>query len=162
MRKKTDFIVIHCSWSPPSADWSVKDIDRMHRERGFLRVGYHYVARRDGTLEVGRPLDAVGAHAYPFNSSSVGICLIGGMAEGSREDEDNFTDAQKLTLDGVLRTLMDFYPDAIVVPHGELNRGKTCPVMDVDAFLRQRGLFDENERRREARMLRSHITFDGS
>jgi len=48
-------IVIH--YSATYADQTVTrdDIDRMHRERGFREIGYHWFIRRDGTLEEGRP-----------------------------------------------------------------------------------------------------------
>ena len=149
VRATTKYIVIHCSWSPRSFLGGIKDIDRWHRLRGFMRVGYHYVIPFDGTLQKGRDLSDVGAHVARngHNHDSVGICLIGGMAEGSKEDEDNFTDEQKLTLDGVIRTLMDFYPEAAVVGHSDLDNRKTCPVMDVTAFLEARGLLEENQRR---------------
>ena len=41
MRKKTDYIFIHCSATKPSMDVDAKEIDRWHRARGFLKIGYH-------------------------------------------------------------------------------------------------------------------------
>ena len=54
MRKKTDYIFIHCSATKPSMDVDAKEIDRWHRARGFLKIGYHFVIKRDGTKEIGR------------------------------------------------------------------------------------------------------------
>ena len=48
-------IVIHCSAVRPNQTSSAKQIDEWHKERGFNGIGYHYVIRRDGTIELGRP-----------------------------------------------------------------------------------------------------------
>ena len=40
-------IIIHCSATPRGVDYSAADIDKWHRQRGFSKVGYHYVIRLD-------------------------------------------------------------------------------------------------------------------
>ena len=71
-------VVIHHSLSH-DVPWV--EIDRWHRERGFRQIGYHYVIRRDGTIEPGRPLSLIGAHARSpkpsRNTSHIGVCLTG-------------------------------------------------------------------------------------
>ena len=52
---RVGFIVVHCSATRPSQDFDVNDIRRMHLQRGFFDVGYHFVIKRDGTVEVHRP-----------------------------------------------------------------------------------------------------------
>ena len=79
-RTATDYIAVHCAATPPKADIGVAAIDRWHRAKGWNGVGYHRVIRRDGTIEQGRPDEAVGAHVEGFNSTAVGICLAGGVA----------------------------------------------------------------------------------
>ena len=54
--KKIDAIIIHCSATKVGQDIKAKDIDRMHRARGFNQIGYNYVVDLDGTVETGRPL----------------------------------------------------------------------------------------------------------
>lgn len=66
--------IVHCSDSP-SGD--VKEIRRWHKERGWDDVGYHFIVRRDGEIEVGRTLDVPGAHCAGHNADSVGTCLVG-------------------------------------------------------------------------------------
>lgn len=72
-------IIIHCSATREGQDFSVKDIDRWHKQRVFLMVGYHYIIRLDGTIEQGRPLEMIGAHCTGHNAHSIGICYIGGL-----------------------------------------------------------------------------------
>lgn len=128
--KSVDRLVVHCSATPPSMDIGADEIDRWHRKRGWLQIGYHHVIRRDGTSEFGRPRDAMGAHAKGFNETSLAICLIGGIAEEG-EPEFNYTLPQleqlRLLLDGYRMSL----PDVAVVGHRDLDDGKACPCFDV-------------------------------
>ena len=45
--------------------------------RGFTDIGYHFVIRRNGKLEAGRPLTKVGAHVKGKNRGNIGVCLTG-------------------------------------------------------------------------------------
>ena len=56
---KIDSIIIHCSATRAGQDLRVKDIDRMHRQRGFSQIGYNFVIDLDGTVENGRPFSTV-------------------------------------------------------------------------------------------------------
>ena len=81
MREETKYIVIHCSQTRPSQDIGAKEIDRWHRERGWLKIGYGKVIKRDGTIEQGRGDDEVQAHVKGYNHCSYGVCLVGGAKE---------------------------------------------------------------------------------
>lgn len=74
-RRLTRRIIIHHSASP---DVAVTEIHRWHLERGWSGVGYHFVIRKNGCIEQGRPMNSIGAHAGTAgNSDSIGICLTG-------------------------------------------------------------------------------------
>ena len=70
-REDIDSIIIHCSATRAGQDLRAKDIDRMHRARGFNQIGYNYVIGLDGMIEEGRPLTVDGAHCntkgFPVN-----------------------------------------------------------------------------------------------
>ena len=98
---KIDSIIIHCSATRAGQDLTAKDIDRMHRARGFNQIGYNYVIRIDGTIEIGRSLTVDGAHCNTkgfsessYNKHSVGICYIGGL-DANGKPADTRTIAQK-------------------------------------------------------------------
>jgi N-acetyl-anhydromuramyl-L-alanine amidase AmpD len=128
------YLVVHCADTPPDMDIGAKEIDRWHRKRGFNGIGYHYVIRRDGTLESGRPLNIPGAHAKPHNRWSIGICLVGGRASEGTEPENNFTDKQRLTLSVLLEEFVRDHPKLEVVGHRDLNPRKACPSFDVKSW----------------------------
>lgn len=136
-RAKTDFIAIHCSATRPSQDIGAADINQMHRKRGFACIGYHYVIRRDGKIELGRPQNQIGAHVENWNSVSVGICMVGGVSEKDiNVPENNFTDAQWLSLKALLAGLKKDYPKAHIQGHRDFPKvAKACPSFDVKEWL---------------------------
>jgi N-acetylmuramoyl-L-alanine amidase len=132
--EKVQYIVVHCSATPPKVKVDRAVIDRWHRERGFLGIGYHYVVTRTGAVEVGRPLDRIGAHVEGHNERSVGICMAGGMDKDNRNPEDNFTPEQYAALRKTIYALLVLFPNAQVVGHRDLNPNKACPSFDAKAW----------------------------
>lgn len=126
-------IFIHCSATTEDMDVGAEEIDRWHRRRGWRGIGYHYVIRRDGTLQTGRAHEQRGAHARRHNKNSLGICLIGGLGDDGRGDP-NFTPEQWERLGDLLRGLKRSYPNAKVRGHNEV-AAKACPSFDVQHWL---------------------------
>jgi N-acetylmuramoyl-L-alanine amidase len=119
-------------------DIGAKEIDRWHRSKGWFRIGYHFVIRRNGTVELGREINEVGAHTLHYNDRSVGVCLVGGMQEQTKKPENNFTQAQWETLDKLISELEQQFRQARVVGHRDLNKGRDCPCFDVQTWMKQR------------------------
>ncbi|AWB77265.1 TPA: N-acetylmuramoyl-L-alanine amidase [Stenotrophomonas maltophilia] len=134
---RVQFIVVHCAATRPSMDVGVAEIRRWHLQRGFFDIGYHFVIRRDGTVEKGRNLDVPGAHVEGYNGRSVGVCMVGGVSEHDvNVPENNFTPAQFDALRKLLGELRrDHFPHAQIVGHHDLNKGKACPSFDVKDWL---------------------------
>ena len=120
-------IIIHCSAVKPDQTSSRDEIDEWHKERGWkYGIGYHYVIRRDGTIERGRAEEMVGAHCVGHNSHSIGVCYEGGLDIRGRP-ADTRTEAQRRTLRKLLEQLHRAYPRALIVGHHDLNPQKDCP-----------------------------------
>ena len=139
-QEQMKYIVVHCAATRPSMDIGAEEITRWHRERKFLTIGYHYVIRRNGTVETGRPLGSVGAHVEGHNSVSVGICLVGGVKEDGKTAENNFTKEQFKALETLLKQVKKAYPKAEIVGHHDLDKGKACPSFPAKAWAKERGL----------------------
>lgn len=135
-------IVIHCSATPDGIDFSAEDINRWHKERGWSEIGYHFVIRRDGRIEVGRDLDERGAHVGGHNSGSWGVCLIGGPEEGEGNlRENDFTVSQWRALVDTIIFLKRLAPNAEVKGHRDFpGVNKECPCFDVQTFLEEYSL----------------------
>ena len=152
IRTRTQLIVLHVTATPPTMDIGAAEVDRMHRARGFNGIGYHYVIRRDGKVEAGRPVDQIGAHVAGWNSVSVGISLVGGVDARGRA-EDNRTEAQMASLVPLFQKLLGKYPDAKICGHRDLSPDgdgdgviepqewiKECPCFDAIPWARKNGL----------------------
>ena len=75
--RKINKIIVHCSDSDIESHNDISVVEDWHKERGFKTVGYHYFIKNDGSIQLGRPLEEIGAHCLNHNSDSIGICLAG-------------------------------------------------------------------------------------
>lgn len=131
MMRLITLIIIHCSAVRTYQTSSAEQIDQWHRSRGWKCIGYHYVVRRDGTIETGRPESMIGAHCLHHNRYSLGIYYEGGLnAKG--EHSDTRTPAQKRALKTLLKELKTRYPDASITSHRTFNPQKDCPCFDAE------------------------------
>ena len=117
-------------------DIGVDEIRRWHLARGWRDIGYHFVITRDAAIQHGRDRDEIGAHAIGRNHESIGICLVGGVADDGKTPEFNFTRGQLGCLEDLLNDLTAVYFEAEVTGHRNLMvPGYTqCPCFDVAAW----------------------------
>lgn len=134
--KKYTGIVLHCS----ASDWgTARDIDKWHKQRGFSRIGYHFVILNgllspirhmqvlDGQIERGRGLQAPSAaHALGFNRTHIGICSISNGV---------YTEAQASSLFDLVVELQEYYKIDIeeILGHNEVSP-KGCPCFNVEVL----------------------------
>lgn len=137
-RKITDAVVVHCTATPQGRDHGVEEVRRWHRARGFEDVGYHYLVRLDGRVEVGRSEELVGAHCPDggMNRRSVSVCYVGGVSADMSAPQDTRTEAQRRSLRELVRRLQRKYsiPDSRVFGHRDF-APKACPSFDVRTML---------------------------
>ncbi len=80
--REINLIVLHCSDTRPSQNFTIEKLAASHKARGFGEYpGYHFYIRRDGTLYYCRPLSLKGCHVSGHNAHSIGICTEGGHRE---------------------------------------------------------------------------------
>jgi len=147
-RERTELIVWHCSATRPNQHIGASHIREWHLAKGWSDIGYHLVIPRSGDLELGRPLDVVGAHVNGFNAYTVAVCMVGGLDELGRafiNAPNQYSlkqwECAKLVVAPFLRRL---YPNAQMVGHRDLSPDankdgkispqewlKTCPGFDV-------------------------------
>ena len=125
------FLIVHCSATRYDHDYTVKQMLRDHKARGFRTIGYHFYIRESGIVTQHRRLLEVGAHARGFNRCSIGICYEGGLDEQGNP-ADTRTPQQKTALLELLWKLHRLFPTALVVGHRDLSGvKKTCPCFDA-------------------------------
>ncbi len=140
-----DTLIIHCSATPEGKDFSRDDIERMHKQKGWRAIGYHWVIELDGTVVNGRDLDAdgdvmdeFGAHAYGYNSSSYGLCYIGGVDDNGKP-KDTRTQEQLISMQLKCAELIANYGITRIIGHNEVS-SKACPSFNVQEWLGLTGL----------------------
>lgn len=129
-KRKITEIIVHCTATQEGKNFTVSDITRWHKQRGFSTIGYHYVIYLDGTRHLGRNVNISGAHCENHNSHSIGVCYVGGLASDGKTPKDTRTQAQKTALLALLRELRRIYPMARIYGHRDF-ANKACPSFDA-------------------------------
>ncbi len=119
LRRSTNRVIVHHS---ASSDVAAKTIHSWHLNQGWSGIGYHFVIRRNGNIERGRELSAIGSHSGPKgNGDSVGVCLTGNF------EIDKPTAAQINSLVWLItRYLEPRYGSLQVVGHSDV-MATACP-----------------------------------
>jgi N-acetyl-anhydromuramyl-L-alanine amidase AmpD len=131
----------------------------MHKQRGFAMVGYHRVILLDGTVVQGRPYTTQGAHVAGNNHNTLGICMVGGLAEDGTP-KNTYTSAQMTALAAELINLKKLFPSIRQIcghrdyspdlnGDGIITRNewiKECPCFDVKAKMAEWGMTHFMER----------------
>ena len=133
-------LVLHCTASPDYMDIGFKEINDWHAQRGWkspsgISCGYHYIIRRNGEIEPGRPDSEIGAHARGANTPSLGIVYVG---------TDSPTKEQEKSLINLCHYLCGKYEIEIhnVLGHCEaVKTSKTCPNLNMH-WVRAEMIFD--------------------
>lgn len=128
-------IILHCADTPDSGDqFSIEHVNRWHRENQWkpyvasdgreIYCGYHYLIKRSGVVEIGRPETAEGIHTKGYNQDSLGI-----MYFGTRK-------MTEMQLNSFLRLYKQIYSRHQIEPenvfgHYEFNEHKPCPGQDM-------------------------------
>jgi N-acetyl-anhydromuramyl-L-alanine amidase AmpD len=145
--RSINLIVIHCSATPNGRPVTVEEVTAWHQARGFKTIGYHYLIGIDGTVNMGRPEEEMGAHAQGFNANSIGIALVGGTGGQDKHNPGMYSQAQWDALQTLVQDLQSRYPGSGVCGHRDLSPDlngdgivepdewiKLCPSFEVSAW----------------------------
>ena len=119
--RKINEIIVHCTATAEGKDYTVDDITRWHKARGFKTIGYHWVIYRDGSIHAGRPEAEIGAHCVGHNANSIGVVYVGGVSADGKTPKDTRTPAQRRALADLLRKLKKQFPGARICGHRDLS-----------------------------------------
>ena len=134
--RKINLIVLHCSATRETMEYTPEQLERDHKARGFFSAGYNYYIRRSGEVVPMRPPEQIPAHVRGYNAFSLGICYEGGLDMAGRP-KDTRTLAQRASLLGLLRELRKIFPKTSIVGHNDLNPMKECPCFNCTEEYRE-------------------------
>lgn len=155
-RTVTERLILHHTGFPGvDKDSTVTEIHKFHIENnGWAGVGYHYLIRKDGTIEQGRRPMMMGAHTYQNNENSIGICLAGNFDIGKPTAEQ--MEAVKGLTAWLCREYgLDPMRKGVIAGHRDFNK-TTCPgknfysrLGEIRSFCQQQvsGLPEQKSRR---------------
>lgn len=129
-REATNRIIIHHTGNKTDLDMSAKDAHILHKYTfGWAGVGYHYIIRKDGSIEACRPEHLIGAHALSNNDDSIGIALSGNL---------NMADPTELQLKSLIslsaylanKYALDLNEPGVLIGHRDVNK-TACPGVNM-------------------------------
>lgn len=131
--RKINQLIFHCTDSADArTSVDMLEIDRWHKDRGFkspsgIHCGYHYVIMKDGSVQKGRPIEEIGAHAEGYNSNSIGVVWVG---------KSDFNQNQRIAAYFLFDKLLREYnlTEKQLIGHYEVKDSKTCPNLEMNVF----------------------------
>lgn len=132
-QRKINEIIVHCSATRDDQNIDAEILNKWHKAKKFDCIGYHFVIKRDGTIEKGRDINKEGAHCYGHNKNSIGICYAGGIYRSGDEIEyvDNRTPEQIRALYYLITVLAIAFPTITKVSGHCEYANKACPCFDA-------------------------------
>ena len=142
MKHNIKRVVIHCSATRENQDYTFKQLEKDHRNRGFTRCGYNYYIRKDGTVHEGRDIGDILAHATGYNIDSIAICYEGGLGINGKP-KDTRTDQQKQILLNIIVFCKTIWPNTLILGHRDLSPDKNKDgIISPDEWLKDCPCFD--------------------
>ena len=138
-------IIVHWSDTFQNANLNGSDLSSV---TGAGSDSYHYIIKRDGTVERGVPISSAGNHTSGHNSYSIGVCLVGGLLTASHDGSSNssrmdlhengaqsLTRGQYNTLYQVFRVFFTQYPGGQALGHSEVDPTEDDPGFEVRDYV---------------------------
>ena len=149
-------VVVHWTDTYSNKNIGSEEINKTHIELGLPSIGYHYVIRRDGSLQRGRPVNEQGEHSVVngHDQYSVGIVFVGGInVPSGTAFSGNYRSVSSLTL-SQMNTFKEFcqafynrYPGAQILGHNDIDVLEEDPGFDVRDYVEdlfnKKSLFDD-------------------
>lgn len=143
VKREVTEVVVHWTETPTNKNIGSEEINETHLEAGLNGIGYHYVIRRDGSLQRGRPVNLQGQHADDHDTRSIAVVFVGGINVPSetRNIEDfisvqSLTRSQFNTFDHFCRAFYNTYPGGQILGHSDIDDLANDPGFDVRAYVK--------------------------
>ena len=142
--RKISEVIIHATETAENKNIGSIEINNIHKQLKHDGIVYHYVIRRDGRLQRGRPADVVSNHTAKesHNNFSLSVALVGGinLPTGDINPLDNrsetaFTREQYTTLERFLEAFFVKVPGGLVFGHNDIEIDELDPYFDVKDYV---------------------------
>lgn len=133
-------IVVHWTETFTNKDIGSTEINEQQVALGAREIGYHYVIRRDGSIQRGRNLNSVGQHSESneHDKYSIGVVFIGGFnCPSGTDNPERYLSASSLTrvqmnsFEALCRAFYKVYPGGQILGHNDIDDNEIDPGFDV-------------------------------
>lgn len=138
-------MIVHWTETHTNRNIGSEDINQYHLDLGIEGLGYHYVIRRDGSIQRGRPVNLEGEHTPDFDKGSIGVVFVGGInAPTGTENSENFVSAASLTrtqvnsFDHLCRAFLNRFDNGYIFGHNDVDADEFDPGFDVIEYTKSR------------------------
>lgn len=123
-------MVVHWTETFTNSNIGSEEINEAQQKLGEKGIGYHYVIRRDGSLQRGLPSGIEGNHAEAnnHNQRSIGVVFVGGLncPSGTPNPLDfrsaqSLTRSQMTTFEEVCRAFYLAFPGGQILGHNDVD-----------------------------------------
>ena len=137
-------VVVHWTETPTNKNIGSEELNEIHLKSGLKGIGYHYVIRRDGSIQRGRPVNIEGDHALvnDHNKRSIGIVFVGGInVPSGTPNLENFVSVQSLTrsqfnsFDHFCRAFYSRFSGGQIIGHNDIDTNEEDPGFNVREYV---------------------------
>ena len=125
-------IVVHWSETFSNANLTGEQV------KSLTGGSYHYIIKRDGSVERDLPINSAADHAAGHNKYSIAVCLVGGVAAATEDQglaervgAGNITRSQYNSLYQIMRVFYTQYPGGQALGHSEIDNDQEDPGFEV-------------------------------
>jgi N-acetylmuramoyl-L-alanine amidase len=136
-------IVVHWTETYSNSNIGSEEINKTHLALGLSGIGYHYVIRRDGSVQRGRPVNNQGQHAdiNGHNERSIGVVFVGGINAPTGtpnpleyKSVNSLTRSQFTSFQEICKSFYRSFPGGQIIGHNDLDPLEDDPGFDVRDF----------------------------
>ncbi len=153
MKKKLQFLVIHCTATPSGREVTSAEIRHWHTDpkpkgNGWKQVGYSRIFHINGGVEtIVENNSDEWVDEWEITNGVAGknsICqhwvYVGGLTEVTKKPFDSRSIRQNESLKREVLAFHRLFPDVKIVGHNYFNKEKACPSFDVQTWLKSIGI----------------------
>ena len=131
MKRKVNYIAIHCTASPQTA--TVENIKRYWKDTlGWKNVGYHRLIDADGVVHDLADFNTVTNGVKGFNHETIHISYIGGITPSGKAIDNRTPHQKQAIIECIHETLTWIGRKVPIQGHRDFpNVNKDCPCFDA-------------------------------
>jgi len=134
-------VIVHWTDSFDNANLSAYEIDLMHKAVGHDQIQYHYIIKKDGSIQRGRPVNLASDHVTVngHNQRSIAVAFVGGINYAATENvrATRYNTARSINrhqfnaFDVLIRSMLAYYPGIQILGHNDIDPSVVDPGFDV-------------------------------